>query len=60
MRSGRGSCLQCGFESDRARKQDVVLQVDVLVQILFELLQAAVEGEVGWARTERGPAADRT
>ena len=48
MRSDRG--LQRGFESDGAREEDIVLQVNALVEVLLELLKATEEGEVGWAR----------
>jgi hypothetical protein len=38
------------FQRNRTRKQDVVLDMNVLVQILLKFVQAAVEGKEGWAR----------
>ena len=38
-----------GFEVDGSGEEDVVFEVDVVVEVLFEFAEALVEGAVGGA-----------
>ena len=47
----RDISLEAGcFQLDRPRKQDIVLEMDVLVKVLLEILQPVIERVVGRAR----------